>query len=534
MGARRWILGSAALAVVAIVAAAAVVLWGGPSPGTEPRRQEVRGPGAVAADYLAAFARGDLAAAAALTDDPAAARSALADAPAGLEADRVEAALAPLPEIAPDAERVDGTATLTWTLGKGRSWTYDTAVGLRRDERGWAVHWSPALIHPELQTGQSLLLRTRAGSPAVLDRQGRALLTWQADGPVAAADAGAPILLPAMGRVAAEQADDDWSVTLADEAGNELKTLHGTPPAEAEPLIATLDGPAQRAAQSAVDGVGAPALLVALQPSSGDILAVAQNAAAGAAPDALIGLYAPGSTFKIATATAVLGQGGVGPGTVLPCPGTARIGTRTIPNDDEFDLGSVSLHTAFAHSCNTTFARLAADLPADALARAADRLGLNADFGIPGLTTEAGGVAPAPSPVQRLEDGIGQGKVQASPFGVALMAATVANGTAVTPRLWRDLDTAVNVGYEPPSQAVLDQLRPMMREVVTSGTATALNGLGDVHGKTGTAQLPDPTQAHGWFAGFRGDVAFAVLVQGSGTSAPAVDATAAFLSGLPG
>jgi cell division protein FtsI/penicillin-binding protein 2 len=48
---------------------------------------------------------------------------------------------------------------------------------------------------------------------------------------------------------------------------------------------------------------------------------------------------------------------------------------------------------------------------------------------------------------------------------------------------------------------VIGSLRSMMREVVTGGTATGLNRSGQVFGKTGTAQLPDPSQANGWFAG---------------------------------
>lgn len=251
-----------------------------------------------------------------------------------------------------------------------------------------------------------------------------------------------------MARLARERSGTGtWSVVRVDAQGRELERLTGRQVGEREPLTSTVSLAVQDAAQAAVDGAGAPALLVALQPSTGDLLAVAQNAMAGAAPDSLTGLYAPGSTFKIATATAVLEHGAATPDTVLPCPGTARIGTRTIPNDDRFDLGDVPLHTAFAHSCNTTFARLAADLPPDALARAATELGLNADFQIPGITTEAGKVEAAADPVQRLEDGIGQGRVQASPFGIALMAATVAHGAPVTPRLWRDIETTIATGY---------------------------------------------------------------------------------------
>jgi cell division protein FtsI/penicillin-binding protein 2 len=53
-----------------------------------------------------------------------------------------------------------------------------------------------------------------------------------------------------------------------------------------------------------------------------------------------------------------------------------------------------------------------------------------------------------------------------------------------------------------------------------------------VFGKTGTAQLPDPSQANGWFAGYRGDVAFAVMIEVSNSSRPAVEMAAKFLSGV--
>lgn len=239
------------------------------------------------------------------------------------------------------------------------------------------------------------------------------------------------------------------------------------------------------------------------------------------------------SARKIATAAAALQAGAAGLDTVLACPATATIGTRTIPNDDRFELGDVPLHTAFARSCNTTFARLAADLPPEALSQAAGQLGLNADFVIPGLSTEAGKVEPAATVPLRVENGIGQGTVQASPFGVALMTATVAGGKSVTPRLWRTLETTVNAGYRPPPAAVLTQIRTMMREVVTAGTGRALAGRGAVFGKTGTAQIGTGEQAHGWFTGYRGDLAWAVLVEEAQTSGPAIDVSGTFLRGVP-
>lgn len=79
---------------------------------------------------------------------------------------------------------------------------------------------------------------------------------------------------------------------------------------------------------------------------------------------------------------------------------------------------------------------------------------------------------------------------------------------------------------------MLDALRGMMREVVTDGTATLLKPLPDVRGKTGTAQFGDGTRSHGWFVGYTGDLAFAVLTTDAGTSRPAVEAAQRFLTGL--
>jgi cell division protein FtsI/penicillin-binding protein 2 len=401
-----------------------------------------------------------------------------------------------------------------------------------RTDGAWRVHWSPSVIHPSLQEGDGLATRTRNGAPAVLDRAGETVLTWQEGEVVPAQGVAADVLTPGMRQVVEERAGDVWSVVRVGPDGNTRETLAGTPEEDARPMTSTLSLTARAAAQSAVDSVDLPTMLVAIEPGSGDILAVAQNTAAGGGPTALSGLYPPGSTFKIATTIAALTQGQASADTVLDCPGTATIGTRTIPNDGEFALGPVPLHTAFAKSCNTTFAKLATDLPADGLSRAASQLGLNADFAIPGISTELGRADPASDPVLRLEEGIGQGELQASPFGIAVMVATVASGEAVIPKLWRDLETTVNTGYEAPRESVLAPVRGMMREVVTSGTATALGGRGTVLGKTGTAQFSDGSQAHGWFAGYRDDVVFAVLTVRAGTSDPAVAVSGRFLDGL--
>jgi cell division protein FtsI/penicillin-binding protein 2 len=292
-----------------------------------------------------------------------------------------------------------------------------------------------------------------------------------------------------------------------------------------------LDRALQTAAEDAVEPLAQQAMAVAVAPSTGEVLAVAQNEAADAEGAlALTGRYPPGSTFKIATAAAAVTGRGLTVDSPVACPATTTVGGRPVPNSERFDLGTVPLRTAFARSCNTTFAEVGAQLDAGALPAAALSLGLGADYAVPGLTTITGSVPASSDAVQRAENAIGQGEVLASPFGMALVAAAVARGEAVVPQLVRDRPTQVTVPATAPDPAVLEQLRTMMRAVVTEGTAQRLAGLGEVRGKTGTAEFTDDGRAHGWFVGYRGDVAFAVLVVDAGSSAPAVEVAERFLA----
>lgn len=302
---------------------------------------------------------------------------------------------------------------------------------------------------------------------------------------------------------------------------------------DAEPvgdIAATLDIGMQLAAEAALAPLVTPAALVAIQPSTGELLAVAQNAPADAqGPIALTGLYPPGSTFKTVTVSAALQAGQVTPDSIVGCPGTENIEGRQIPNDDNFALGDVPLHTAFARSCNTTMGRLAVNLPPDGLTEAAAQLGLGIDYVAPGMTTVTGSVPIADSPALRVEAGIGQGKVTASPFGMALVAATLARGSVPAPTIVAGAPGVADRTPEPLPGGVDEQVRAMMRETVTGGTATALQDIPGLLGKTGTAEYIDDTHAHGWFVGIRGDLALAVFVSDAGSSAPAVDAAGGFL-----
>jgi cell division protein FtsI/penicillin-binding protein 2 len=353
-----------------------------------------------------------------------------------------------------------------------------------------------------------------------------------------APDAGfARQVLPPVRAALAAQLDGvpGWSVAVVDAGGGTVETLVEEAPKAGTTATVTLDRALQTAAEDAVEPITQQAMLVAIQPSTGNVLAVAQNGAADAAGAlALSGRFPPGSTFKIVTALAGVEQAGLRADTAVACPSQTVIGGRPVPNSGRFDLGTVPLTEAFARSCNTTFATIGAGLAPDGLTSAALQLGLGADFAVPALTTVTGTVPPAPELVQRAENGFGQGQVLASPLGMALVAATVARGAPVVPQLVTGRPTEVLAPATAPDPAALDQVRGMMRAVVTEGTAMKLDGLGEVRGKTGTAEFTnDGTRAHGWFVGYRGDLALAVLVVDAGSSEPAVAAAGRFLGAVP-
>lgn len=192
----------------------------------------------------------------------------------------------------------------------------------------------------------------------------------------------APAIIDQVKKSVIDQLDGEagWRVVTVNQNGADVDVLNEVPGAPAPSITISLDRAVQNAAQNAVNGVGKKAMIVAIKPSTGEILAVAQNPAADAdGSTATMGLYPPGSTFKIVTAGAAIDRDMATPNTMLGCPGTADIGHRTIPNYGGFDLGTVPMSRAFASSCNTTFAELASHMPPRGLTTAAAQYGLGVD-----------------------------------------------------------------------------------------------------------------------------------------------------------
>jgi cell division protein FtsI/penicillin-binding protein 2 len=306
-------------------------------------------------------------------------------------------------------------------------------------------------------------------------------------------------------------------VELVDSGGRVLSTLfvvHGQP---GTPVRTTLSLRLQNAAESALPQINRPAALVAVQPSTGQILAVANRPALSTDDIGLDGSYPPGSTFKVVTTAALLAHG-FDPRSHVTCPASITVQGKRFTNYAGESAAGASFVQDFAMSCNDAFISLAPRLQPGDIASAAKRFGFGSHWTLP--LPAYSGQAPAPgSPVERAADMIGQGKILASPLNMALVAAAVDSGDWRPPALIVQPPQAQRASPVPVASGTASELRTLMRAVVTSGTGRAANLPGaPVFGKTGTAEFgsgnPPPTDA--WFIGFRGDLALAVVVQGGG------------------
>jgi penicillin-binding protein 2 len=212
---------------------------------------------------------------------------------------------------------------------------------------------------------------------------------------------------------------------------------------------------------------------------------------------AIQGLYPPGSTFKPATALAVL-EAGVDPNRVVHCNGGYQLGNRRFGCLGRH--GPMNLHRAIARSCNTYFYAMGREIGIEKVAAAARALGLGAEYPLP-LPSQRYGTVPDAEWKQRkynqnwaqsdtLNTSIGQGYLLASPLQLAVMASRIASGRELVPRLLADTPV---VGGALASPEHLALVRAGMDEVV-NGAGTAGRSRLQVEGvrmggKTGTAQV---------------------------------------------
>ncbi|MEV6107760.1 penicillin-binding transpeptidase domain-containing protein [Streptomyces sp. NPDC051940] len=469
--------------------------------------------------FLSAWAGGQAPAAAALTDDAVTAQ-------AGLTAYTTDAAVTSV-KLTPG---VPAGTSLPYHVEaqvkygeKTSPWTYDAKLEVKRDTKtGKAVvHWAPTVLHPKLGEGEKL----RTGEPdappvKALDRNGKLLdtKTYPSMGPIIAS------LREKYGKKAGGSGDVEiWIEPAKTKKGEDHKaaapeTLLVLAKGRPGTVKTTIDARMQAEAERQVKKAGKSSL-VAIRPSTGEILAVA-NYPGGGFDSALQGSLAPGSTMKVVTASMLLDKGLVTSTAEHPCPKYVTYGGWKFQNVEKFELPDGSTFAqSFANSCNTAFIGMAPKLDDDDLTKQArDVFGIGLNWQ-PGVTTFDGRV-PVQSQAQMAAELIGQGGVRANPMVMASVSATVRTGVFKQPYLVSPRVDGRTLAKAPRTMkaSTLTQLRGMMAETAIWGTAaTAMKGLGgDVGAKTGTSEVDGQDKPNAWFTAYRGDVAAAAVVPETG------------------
>ncbi|ROR29423.1 cell division protein FtsI/penicillin-binding protein 2 [Mobilisporobacter senegalensis] len=317
-------------------------------------------------------------------------------------------------------------------------------------------------------------------------------------------------------------------------------------------IITTLDVKLQEVAYNALGSQ--KGAVVVLEPSTGKILAMVSK------PDydpnevsrnwedltddtdnnsALVnratqGLYPPGSTYKILTALEYIRENeNTYKDYEYTCSGQGIFDSVSINCYKNEKHGKVDLLHSFSESCNTSFANMGTSLNIGSFRKLNETFLFNRSLPTNIPYKQSSFVLDSHSKKSEVpQTVIGQGKTLVSPFHNALITATIANGgTLMTPyvvdHITNSSGTLIkknvpNIYGTLMTSKEAKILTQMMEEVVTSGTGSALNGLG-IHsaGKTGSAEFNDKQQSHAWFVGFaptdKPQLVVSIIVEGAGT-----------------
>jgi penicillin-binding protein 2 len=329
--------------------------------------------------------------------------------------------------------------------------------------------------------------------------------------------------------------EDGARRVVVNSVGREIRTLEEEAPIEGKRLQLTIDYDVQRAIEDGFDQLGFNGAAVVLDPSNGDVLGFTSrptydpNAFAAGGIDrvtwaslttdedrplndrAIQGRYSPGSTFKMAIATAALEEGVITPDFKVHCVGSASFYGRPFKCWKKGGHGTMDLRHAIEQSCNVYFYTIGNMTGIDKIHKWATLLGLGEKSGID-LPNEVQGLVPSPEwklqyrkekwyAGETVSVSIGQGSVSVTPVSMAVYAATLANGgTRVTPHLLKAVDDGTGWKTVPPPPArSRSPLDPAKLQAIRDGLFMVVNGAGtghnailpgyDVSGKTGTAQV---------------------------------------------
>ena len=477
--------------------------------------------------FLQAWQTGDLGQASRYTDHPAAAQAALAAYSKYLHLKKLTAtaladSVAPSGTSSTPRESVGYAINATVSAPDGAkvlsgTWKYQASLVTyqQRNSQLWYIAWRPDVVAPNLTASTHLAAVTVAPQVvAVNDASGNDITSYK--------DAGLTNIAGLLEQKAPPgQGSPGLYVEIQTAANRPVPNSQAVviPPNNIPNLATTISASAEAAARAAVAMRGNSSMVV-IQPSTGKILAIANNA--GYNDFALTAQVAPGSTMKVVTSTALINAGVVTADSGVACPAAYTVQGITYHNDNgESEPPSTPFVTDFAQSCNNAFSTQWQHLSGGLLARTAkEYFGLDQDWNI-GIAGRSASYFNAPvgaSGSELAQEAFGEGQLTASPLAMASVAATVDSGTFKQPILLPGIKQATATALTASTDA---QLKQLMQAVVTSGTAAAIGFGPGVYAKTGTADIQGQEQPNSWLIAFdpAQDVAVACLVVNAGYGA---------------
>ncbi|MFG6325639.1 MAG: penicillin-binding protein 2 [Lachnospiraceae bacterium] len=230
---------------------------------------------------------------------------------------------------------------------------------------------------------------------------------------------------------------------------------------------------------------------------------------------ATMGLYTPGSIFKLFTLEEYLEEGGQSSDYIFNCTGAVQISGKNISCANGHSHGTVDLTGSFSNSCNGSFINIGSSLKNGSLKKLCDRMLFNSHLPIKlPYNKSSFSLADDADDFLKAQTYFGQGETLCTPVHMALICSAIANdGVIMEPMFVERIENAYGKtveSFEPKeyktifSKVQAENLKPYLRSVVEKGTAIRLNDFKNltVYGKTGTAQTDNGNKSNSWFIGF--------------------------------
>jgi cell division protein FtsI/penicillin-binding protein 2 len=318
------------------------------------------------------------------------------------------------------------------------------------------------------------------------------------------------------------------TVVAVNAAGRTVATLWNSPGQPGTPVRTTIDGRDQAAAATTLAKEPSSGEIVAVDSRNGDIRALASHEAGSVRlppGGALTAKIEPGMAFSIVSAAALLGIPAYSANTPLPCASVTTVGGQVF-NYTPSSSPSTTFADDFATGCGTAIASMSERLTPAQLTAVERSFGIGAPWNLR-VRAFSGSVSAVSGEAGVAAQAVGTGGVLMSPLAMAMVAAEVDSGTGRAPVLLASDPAAT--WQAPLSAAKLAELRQLMRQAVQSGSAHGADDSGQpVYGQAGVVKTGTNAWL-GWFVGYRGSTAVAVL--GTGTTSAQAQAEASSLAG---